>query len=254
MQSKLSIAPFVKFDKPVQHVSQTHYKTADADIFFISNYHLEKSHQFTATFNIKNKTAWVWDPETGEKYLYPYDGSKNRLKINLDPAQSILIVFTAETSGKPFKIRKAGKPDGLAISGPWHVTLEKVYDKPRTMEMPELIDFKNDNELKSFAGVAYYEKQLNIGQSKEYSYLDLGKVCGISEVEINGTLLGFKWYGKHIYDLNGYLKPGNNHLKIKVTTVLGNYAKSLKNNPVAQQWTKKQPLYSAGLLGPVNLY
>jgi hypothetical protein len=34
--------------------------------------------------------------------------------------------------------------------------------------------------------------------------------------------------------------------------VLGNYAKSLKDNVVAQQWTKKQPLYSMGMLGPVR--
>lgn len=253
MQSKFNIEPFVKFDQPVSHVSQTYYKTPDADIFFISNYHLEKSHQFTATFNVKNKTAWLWDAETGKKYLYPYDGAKNKLKINLDPAGSMLIIFTNDDKGETYPIRQAASTAPFAIDGAWDVTLQKVYEQPRKVAFKQLIDFKDDQELKSFGGVIFYEKQIHIDQPNHYNSLDLGKVCGISEVEINGHPLGFKWYGKHIYDLKGQLKPGENTIKVKVTTVLGNYAKSLKNNKVAQEWTKKQPLYSAGLIGPVSL-
>jgi hypothetical protein len=251
IQTRFNVAPFVKIDKPVTHVSQVYYKTPEADIFFFSNYHLEKSHHFTATFNIKNKTAWLWDAETGKKYLYPYTGTKNNLKITLDPAQSVLIVFTNETQGELYALRKAPSATPLTLSGPWNVTLENVYAQPRKQEFKELIDFKDDKDLQSFGGVIYYEKQFKVAQGQHLNYLDLGKTCGISEVELNGKPLGFKWYGKHIYDLKDALKIGDNTLKIKVTTVLGNYAKSLKNNPVAEQWTKAQPLYSMGLLGPV---
>lgn len=252
IQLKFNITPYVKFDKPVTHVSQVHYKTGDADVFFISNYHLEKSHDFTASFNVKNKTAWLWDAETGKKYLYPYQDSKNTLKITLDPAQSMLIVFTTDTKGELYPLRKvAGKVQ--PIDGTWNVTLEKVYEQPRKTEFNRLIDFKDDSELQSFGGVIYYEKRFQVINPQNFHSLDLGKVFGISEVEVNGRPLGFKWYGKHIYDLQGALKNGENMVKIKVTTVLGNYAKSLKDNPVTQQWTKSQPLYSVGLVGPVNL-
>jgi hypothetical protein len=253
MQAKFNIAPYVKFDKPVTHVSQNYYKTPDADIFFITNYNIEKSHAFTATFNIKNRTAWVWNAETGEKLLYPTDGAKNKLKINLDPAESILIVFTDDTQGQHFAMRKAANPNPKAIDGAWNVTLEKVYEAPRKTEFKTLIDFKNDADLQSFGGVVYYEQAFNVSNPKEYHSIDLGKVAGISEVTLNGTPLGFKWYGKHIYDTKNLIKPGANTLKIKVTTVLGNYAKSLKDNKVTQTWTKNQGLYSMGLIGPVSL-
>lgn len=253
LQSKFNITPYVKFDKPVSHVSQVYYKTGNADIFFISNYNLEESHEFTAIFNVKNKTAWLWDPETGKRYLYPRLEAKNKLKISLDPAQSVLIVFTNETKGEEYSVRKTANKQPLSIAGPWNVTLEKVYEQPRKTVFSTLIDFKDDPELKSFGGVIFYETRFRADNAKNYHSLDLGKVCGISEVEINGHLLGFKWYGKHIYDLKEYLRPGENFIKIKVTTVLGNYAKSLKDNAVAQQWTKAQPLYSLGLIGPVNL-
>lgn len=254
LQSKYDLIPFVKFDKPVSHVSQVHYKTDEEDIFFISNYHLEKAHKFTATFNVRNKTAWLWDPETGNKYLYPYQSAKNILKIALDPAQSMLIVFTNDTKGELYHFTQfASKP--YTIEGSWNVTLEKVYEQPVKTEFKKLIDFKDDPELQSFGGVIFYEKKFSIGNPQDYYSLDLGKVFGISELEVNGQPLGFKWYGKHIYILKEVLKPGENTLKIKVTTVLGNYAKSLKDNKVTQQWTsiKSQPLYSMGLVGPVNL-
>ncbi|MES3019871.1 MAG: glycosyl hydrolase [Bacteroidota bacterium] len=255
LQASYNLTPFVKFDKPVSYVSQVHYKTDDVAIFFICNYHLEKAHEFTATFNVKDRTAWIWDPETGKKYLYPYLGEKNTLQINLSPAQSILIVFTNDTKGELYQLPKVAGMQPFPIEGSWKVTLEKVNEQPLQTEFKKLIDFKDDPGLQSFGGIIFYEKEFSVENPTHYHSLDLGKVFGISELQINGQSLGFKWYGKHRYDLKGVLKAGKNTIKIKVTTTLGNYTKSLKANAVTQQWTsiKPQPLYSTGLAGPVIL-
>lgn len=253
LQSKFKVTPFVKFDKPVSYVSQVHYKTGEADIFFICNYHGEKAHECTATFHVNNKSAWLWDPETGKKYLYPYLGAKNILPISLNPAQSMLIVFTNDTKGELYPFSKVAGKQPYTLEGSWDVTLEKVYEQPRKTVFKQLIDLKEDPALQSFAGVIFYEKQFQIDDPASYHSLDLGKVFGISEVEVNGQPLGFKWYGRHIYDLGHALKSGRNIVKIKVTTTLGNYMKSLKDNIVAQHWTMKQPLHSLGLAGPVKL-
>jgi hypothetical protein len=255
LQSKYNLVPFVRFDKPVSHVSQVHYKTSEADIFFISNYHLEKAHAFTAVFNVNNKTAWLWDAETGKKYLYPYQGTKNKLEISLGPAQSMLIVFTNDTKGERYPLPKVAGKQPYTIDGSWEVTLEKVYEQPYKTVFKKLIDLKEDPELRSFGGVVFYEKRFRIDNPASYHTLDLGKVFGISEVAINGHPLGFRWYGKHSYDVKEVLQPGENTIKIKLTTVLGNYTRSLKDNAVTRQWTKTkpQPLYSMGLIGPVKL-
>ncbi len=70
---------------------------------------------------------------------------------------------------------------------------------------------------------------------------------------IDGKYIGTKWYGAHIYDIESAVKDGENKLSIKLTTITGNYLKSLTENPVAQRWTKRQPYYSMGIIGPVRI-
>ena len=88
--------------------------------------------------------------------------------------------------------------------------------------------------------------------------LNPGKVFGVSELFVNGENAGVKWYGQRIYNVQAFLKNGNNTIEIKVTTTAGNYLKSLKDNRVGQYWTNEgrtiQPLQSMGLLGPVTIY
>lgn len=252
IQQKCGLAPFVRFDHPVNHVSQVHYKASDADIYFIANYDLDNPHAFTATFNPAGKTPWIWNPETGEKFRYPSYGDMSTLKISLDPAASVLIVYTPEKKGPEYVPRQPLDGQSFPLSGTWDLTLEKVYDKPRDLPDFTLHDFKDDPALNSFAGVIHYKKSFKVGEASAVRYLDLGTVHGISEVTLNGKTIGAKWYGYHVYDVTGVLRTGINTLDIKVTTVLGNYAKSLKENVVAQQWTRKQPLYSMGMLGPVR--
>ena len=49
---------------------------------------------------------------------------------------------------------------------------------------------------------------------------------------------------------------GANTIEVKVTTLMGNYMHTLKDNKVAQRFVikRKQPYVSAGLIGPVKLY
>jgi hypothetical protein len=100
-----------------------------------------------------------------------------------------------------------------------------------------------------------YETNLPVRDAAKASHLDLGKVHGVCELIINGRSLGIKWYGERIYPTAGMLKKGNNHVIIKITTTMGNYMGSLKENKDSIKWIKgkKQPVYSNGLIGPVKL-
>lgn len=46
---------------------------------------------------------------------------------------------------------------------------------------------------------------------------------------------------------------GHLDVKVKVTTVLGNYMQSLHDNPVAMRWTGGKALQPMGMTGPVVL-
>jgi hypothetical protein len=50
------------------------------------------------------------------------------------------------------------------------------------------------------------------------------------------------------------LKKGENTISVKVTTIIGNYLKSLKDNPVAMTWTRRQKNYPMGIIGPVKVF
>ena len=109
----------------------------------------------------------------------------------------------------------------------------------------------NDSRLATFAGTVTFIKTFDANDDT-YSSIDLGTVHGVSEVTLNGTQLGVRWWGKHQYDLI-HLKPGPNAIKIKVATVLCNYCKSLHDNPTAIRWTRNQKARSIGLVGPVRI-
>jgi hypothetical protein len=99
-----------------------------------------------------------------------------------------------------------------------------------------------------------YEKEIQIDDPAAHSLMSLGKVHGVSELAINGQKIGVKWYGNHIYDISGQLIKGKNKLSIKITTIAGNYLKSLEDNQTAQRWTSGQPFYPVGMIGPVELF
>jgi hypothetical protein len=144
IQQKCGLTPFVRFDHPVNHVSQVHYKAGDADIYFIANYDMDNPHTFTATFNPEGKIPWIWNPETGEKSRYPSYGDMSTLKISLDPAASVLICYTPEKKGPEYAPRQSLDGQSFPLSGTWDVTLEKVYGKPREVKDFTLRDFKDE--------------------------------------------------------------------------------------------------------------
>lgn len=256
MQEQFGIKPYMKTDNPQASVSQVYYKFDLTDAFFISNYSNSKRFEFNAEFEVApNKTAWLWDAETGERYLYPTAGKKNRLKITLGPAETKLIVFDHNRHGKKYNPIDHSKKAILTITSPWNLTLNHVNGSKQAQKLDKLADFKEDSTLLAFAGNVLYENSFEVNNAAEISYLNLGKVEGVSEVTLNGKNLGNRWYGDHVYPVKDIIKQGNNKLEIKLTTTLGNYMYSLKDNKDSIKWIKgkKQPLYSMGILGPVEL-
>ena len=130
-------------------------------------------------------------------------------------------------------------------------------DTTWTASLDSLVDFKEmkDTAYRNFMGDVTYTKTVTLS-GKLPKYLNLGKVADICEVSVNGKPLGVKWFGERVYDVAGALKQGNNTIEVKVTTLMGNYMQTLKDNKVAQRYILKrnQPYVSAGLIGPVQLY
>jgi len=91
--------------------------------------------------------------------------------------------------------------------------------------------------------------------------LDLGKVKEIAEVSVNGNPLGILWKPPFQADVTETLKPGTNHLEIKVTNLWPNRMIGDQQPSAEKKYTftdykpykADSPLLESGLLGPVKL-
>ncbi len=250
LQDQLGIEPYARLEKTHPYLSQSSYLLDRNSLFFMANTSLSEDILVHAEFDVNaRQTPWIWNPETGERLRYPTGENNNILKLNLPRATSVIIVFENNTEGAEFKPMEF-TGNGKSINGPWELQLEHMNGDQQQMTLETLADLSTIEETRHFAGTVYYKKILAIDDSA-HRQLDLGDVQGITELSINGKLLGTRWYGAQVYDLEGALKEGENELTIKLTTITGNYMKGLKDNPVAQRWTWGQSYYPIGILGPV---
>ncbi|MBS1567771.1 MAG: hypothetical protein JST39_25530, partial [Bacteroidetes bacterium] len=257
LQNKHGLKPDMKIDHPEVMVSQVHYRGDRTDAFFINNFSSTERYSFTAEFEVPaGRTAWLWDPETGQRFLYPVAEKKNRLDITLGPAETRLIVFDEQKKGRSYIALRKPLNGLIAVDKPWTLTLHHYNGTERTMQLDKLVDFSADTGLAGFAGAAVYQNDFTVKEPAQIKTLDLGRVEGITEVTLNGVSLGNRWYGDHLYDVSKVIKTGKNNLSIRLVTTLGNYMMtSLKENKDTVKWLvkKKQPLYPQGILGPVML-
>ena len=248
------IAPDVRISHPSVKVYQIHQYTEDEDIYFFTNIHRFESTSFEAEFPVEGKYPYLWNPETGERTAYYYNSSPDVLKINLEPLQSLLLVFENEKPGSlPRRLTKE-VTDSRIVEGIWKVTGQRVDNATFNWEMTELIDFSEstDKTQSSFGGELSY--RIIISNTDHFTHIDLGDVNeGITELYVNGKKAGKRWYGQAEYPVAEFLKEGSNDIEIRYTTVLANYCKSI-DNPLSNVWTiKYTDLVPTGLQGPVRL-
>ncbi len=204
---------------------------------------------------LAKRQAWVWDADTGERYKLDIPGGK--LDLNIGPAEARLLVFDKVKKGNPYKPPVLSGSKVTAMPVRWDATFKHLDGTTKEHSFDELKDLK-DTDFMSFAGTVTYRITINVTDKSAARFLNLGKVVGISTVTVNGQQAGTQWYGRRIYDIGNLVKDGSNTIEISVVTTMGNYMKTLTDNPVAQLWTnnlrKNQPIQSMGLIGPVTCY
>lgn len=268
LQKQQQLTPYVLINTPCHTLSQNFYKHDDLDIFFFVNY--DSDHNRTVHLDFKlpqlqNKTAWLWDPETGNRQRIS-GWANDTMSLYLGINQSRLIVFeNASPRDDQAAIVNVALPEYgnrtpvQTISSVWDVTMTHALTGHRdTIQLDTLVDFNilPLPALRHFTGTIDYATSIDIADPAAITILDAGTTHnGITELFINGTPAGVKWYGNRIFNIQGLLKPGANEITIRITTTLGNYCKSLgTSNPFTYTWTKNQPYLPLGLEGPITLY
>jgi hypothetical protein len=261
IQEEFEIDPYIKIENPDPYVMMNRYQAADgSEIFYIIHSHIHNSLKTRITFPkeiTRNKQGWIWKPEDGKRYGITLDRD-NSLALDMGPAESFLFVFDKLRKGTDWKPLPSESLSAKSILNGWMLEFRHCRDgSVKSFKTDILKDIKEIPEFTNFAGTIIYRNYIVITGQKP-SYLNLGKVYGISELKVNGKDCGVRWYGRRIFQAGEHLVEGDNLIEIKVTTPMGNYMKSLTDNPIAQYWTneknKIQPLQSMGLIGPVTIY
>ena len=149
--------------------------------------------------------------------------------------------------------------DSISVKD-WKVVLHQpATDKADTTmycDLPELKDLAEIDAYRNFMGTASYTATVTLEAGSLPRYINLGQVAYIAEVKVNGKSAGLHWFGESVLDCAGLFKAGENTIEVKVTTLMGNYMQTLRDNKVAKRYVinRKHPIKPAGLIGPVSLY
>lgn len=259
IQDKYAITPYIHIKEPQHFVTQVRYQTKNEEILFFNNSSNQNSYRYEINISkeiISGRQGWIWSAVTGERYkIEPQNGV---IVLNLGPADACLLVFDRDHYGVEMKPSPFGSSKEKTIDQKWMIEMQHSNGTNQKTEFANLVNLKDLPDYAHFSGTIIYRTSIEIKDKSLLKYLNLGKVYGISKVKINGKDAGIQWYGRRIYRIEDLLKNGINQIEIYVITVMGNYMKTLKDNPVAQYWTnekrKNQPLQSMGLVGPVTIY
>ena len=255
-----------------EDIAWTHRQGEQGDIYFIANQQ-EETRTFTASMRIDGRKPECWNPVTGEITAdIPYEQKSYRTEITLTlaPNESVFIVYPAEEDYKetPEKGRKEKKD---SVKEPSETGLEATEytvtftANGKTIQRQELFDWskEEDEQIRYYSGTVVYKTTFR-WKSKvkeaQQVYLNLGKVCDLATVRVNGIDCGTIWTAPYRADITVALKKGVNELEIEVTNTWANALKGADEGkaPFDGIWTNakyrktENTLLPAGLLGPLN--
>ncbi|TDG36182.1 glycoside hydrolase family 2 [Pedobacter changchengzhani] len=265
---KLNVLPDFKTEKndPVLYI---HRKSAEADIYFVSN-QSEETIALNPTFNVEGKQPEIWDPVTGTTRNLTQFSMSNKgtaIPLKLAPLQSAFIVFRKPISATSGMGENFPEAKTIAtISLPWSVTFDQKMRGPKNpVIFNELIDWtKSANDsIKYYSGTAVYQNTFNVSERKtdERVYLNLTDVKVMAKLKVNGVDVGGVWTAPWRVDITNAVKKGKNTVEISVVNTWVNRLIGDSKLPEAERktWTS-YPLYSpdsplqpAGLTGPVTV-
>ncbi len=265
---KLGLKRDVEVLKGKNEIAWTHRKTADADIFFLSN-QSDTTQFFKIRFNVREGSfVEMYHPVTGEVYDYTLLGNSSRFEIGMAAGDAYFLVFR-KTKGITAKqlTESAIRESSIAFkSSAWNIQFDKKFGGPASaIEALQLKSWTaaSDSSVKYYSGTAVYTNTFNWRESLSAKrvFLQLEAVYNIATVKVNGVDCGTIWTQPYSVDISKAIKQGENKVEIFVTNTWHNRLIGDQLLPEEKRitWTtapfrlKDKPLLPAGIVGEVKL-
>ena len=258
-----------------EDIAWTHRRGELGELYFIANQR-EETRTFTASMRINDRKPECWNPVTGEmnsRPSYRINGNRTEVTLTLAPYESVFIVYPMEGAHEGYgedssrlqkeKKEVAKEPLNIALEAEEY-TITFAANK-KTLTRKELFDWskESDEQIHYYSGTATYKTTFrwkNKLKKGQQIYLNLGTVCNLATVRVNGVDCGTIWTAPYCADITTALKKGINTLEIEVTNTWANALKGADEGkaPFEGIWTnakyrkQENELLPAGLLGPLS--
>ena len=213
---------------------------------------------------------WRADRATMEDVSYRVENGRISVDLQLERDDAVFIVLHGKAGADSLTVaRKEYSPLDLGDG----FTRWSVHFAPKIDPVGGAADYSfnglpewsssRDEYIRYFSGTATYRTTftIDVDAGQDCVLLDLGRVCNMAHVYLNGEDLGLLWKEPFTVDVTSALKDGDNSLEIKVTNSWGNrlIGDSRFHGDSRATWTSWEfytpdaPEPASGLLGPVRL-
>lgn len=272
---KEGISPDVS-DVP-DSVAFVHRKLSGGEIYWIANI---CSRPRNMTLGLRDYRAdglvrgvlepkvWRADRGTVEEVSYRLEEGRLLVDLQLERDDAVFVVLQGKAKHKSFVASvKTPVSEELLPSSNWTVHFVPAIhpEEAADYNFDSLCAWSESQDpfIRFFSGTATYSTSFRWSpdRSSADAVLDLGRVCNMAHVYVNGKDLGLLWKEPYKVDISEALVEGDNNLEIKVTNswgnrLIGDSALPLEKRATKTSWefySPDDPLPLSGLLGPVRI-
>ena len=203
----------------------------------------------------------AWNPEDGsvKEVSYRIEGGRTVIPVQMNPDDAIFFVFSGEKAVKEFKAEEKACLSGAVLElKNWEMKFPG-----REFKVDCLRDYGSfdEEDVKYFSGTCVYTSTFTLDAKPSAAVIDLGRVCDLCELKVNGRNLGILWRAPFRRDVSDEIREGLNTIEVKVVNTWVNrlIGDAQPDCPAVTTYTTVKfydadaPTAPAGLLGPVAL-
>lgn len=207
-------------------------------------------------------------PQTGAVYAYhawdnvleevqkTESGDKSRITVELEPLQSLILVFDEvgeRRLRKPLSYtEKAGKK--AAFDGTWRRSICESIAYPDFRQEKEIsLPDRLAEEMPKFSGWVRYENRITL-KGAGRTILTISDAYEGVEVFVNGLSAGVQVVPTYRFDISRLVREGENTIVIEVSTTLERERAAAKNRTMLEKLMQGKALAPTGITGTVSVY
>ena len=243
------LASRIRFKSGQFEMIQQHRRIDSRDFFWLAN-NTGKAQDCTIALRDIQGSIAIWNCETGRirPVAARLEDEETVVDLSFGPYEAFWLV--CDLKGRLAPAAEPRRKDKVIeeLKGDWEVRIDLKAQPPLEFEpvIPEelltgvhrpLQEWESW-ALKRFSGYIDYNKTIELDQYSGRAILDLGRVCHLAQVWVNGRDVGSRLWPPFEFDITDAVRPGQNEVRIRV----GNLTHSNYGQKAA-----------SGLFGPVQI-